>query len=273
MIVTSCIESLIIADHFNPDISSLILNYSLISLKRIEIGNDCFEKVNRVVINGLNELDGVIIGSDSFCLHEKHRYESKCLIMNCNQLNEINIEENSFKYYESFELKNLPSLISIQLDGYAFKNCHLIVFESMNDWMNDEWDLIRLQSITLGEWALCGDCDTVESNELIMKSMSDNDDWLIRSSFFISNRRIWTQFLQCRQSDSGEWWLIIEYDLDIPLLTQNRIYMRWTSVQRLGKDYNVRELYSSSTIDWLIMIEMLILLIDSFDRGVSIYWR
>ena len=42
---------------------------------------------------------------------------------------------------------------------------------------------------------------------------------------------------------------MIEYDLDIPLLTQNRIYMRWNSVQRLGKDYNVRELYSSSTID------------------------
>ena len=134
LIVTSCIESLIIADHFNrPDISSLILNYSLISLKQIDIGNDCFEKANRFVINGFNELDGVIIGSDSFCLHEKHRYESKCLIINCNQLNEINIEENSFKYYESFELKNLRSLISIQLDFYSFQYCHRIVFESIND--------------------------------------------------------------------------------------------------------------------------------------------
>ena len=49
LIVTSCIESLIIDDHFNPDISSLILNYSLISLKRIDIGNDCLNKVNRFV--------------------------------------------------------------------------------------------------------------------------------------------------------------------------------------------------------------------------------
>ena len=40
LIVTSCVESLIIDDHFNrPDISSLILNNSLISLKRIDIGN------------------------------------------------------------------------------------------------------------------------------------------------------------------------------------------------------------------------------------------
>ena len=81
-------------------------------------------------------------------------------------------------YYESLELKNLPSLISIQLDNYAFCSCHLIVFESMNDWMNDEWDLIRLQSITIGERALYGDGDTAESNELIMKNMIEND-WLI----------------------------------------------------------------------------------------------
>ena len=44
--------------------------------------------------------------------------------------------------------------------------------------MNDEWDLIRLQSITLGFSALDGDLHTSEPNELIMKSMSDNDtDW------------------------------------------------------------------------------------------------
>ena len=98
--------------------------------------------------------------------------------MNCDQLSELNIGEHSFVYHESFELKNLPSLISIQLDGEAFYACHLIEFDSMNDWMNDEWDLIRLQSINLGFQTLAGDYYTVESNELIMKSMSDNDtDW------------------------------------------------------------------------------------------------
>ena len=49
--------------------------------------------------------------------------------------------------------------------------------------MNDEWDLIQLEFIILGGVTLDGDRDTVESNVLIMKSMSDNDDWLIRSSF------------------------------------------------------------------------------------------
>ena len=84
---------------------------------------------------------------------------------------------------------NLPSLISIQLDSHAFSNCQSIVFESKNDWMNDEWDLIQLQSITLGDEAFDGDDYTVESNELIMKSLNDADDWLIRSPFSISIQR------------------------------------------------------------------------------------
>ena len=83
----------------------------------------------------------------------------------------------------SFNLSNLPSLITVVIGNDAFKQCRSIVFESMNDWMNDEWDLTQLQSITLGDRALYGDY-TRETNELIMKSMNDND-WLMRSSFSI----------------------------------------------------------------------------------------
>ena len=132
LIVTSCIESLIIDDDFNPDISSLILNYSLISLKRIEIGNGCFTNVNRFVIDGLNELKTIIIGKKNFYIDYDKRCGSSCLIMNCDQLRQIDIGKNSFYYYESFELKNLPSLISIQLDDNAFWLYHSVVFESMS---------------------------------------------------------------------------------------------------------------------------------------------
>ena len=41
--------------------------------------------------------------------------------------------------------------------------------------MNDEWDLIRLESITLGYQVLLGDKDSVDRNELIMKSMNDDN--------------------------------------------------------------------------------------------------
>ena len=148
---------------------------SLKGIERLEIGGDCFIKVNRFVIDGLNELKSVMIGRESFDRNKENRKGSKCLIMNCDQLSEICIGFNSFYWYESFECKNLPSLISIQLDRHAFQNCHLIVFESMNDWMNDEWDLNQLQSITLSEGALQGETNTIESNVLIMKSMNNND--------------------------------------------------------------------------------------------------
>ena len=133
LIVTSCVESLIIADHFNPDISSLILNNSLISLKRIEIGKGCFTEVDRFVIDGLNELESLIIEEGSFTLDDENSRGSSCVIMNCDQLKQINIGEGSFYYYESFECKNLPSLISIQLDKSVFYWCHGVVFDSLND--------------------------------------------------------------------------------------------------------------------------------------------
>jgi len=34
---------------------------------------------------------------------------------------------------ESFNLSNLPALIALEIGCGAFKNCHSIVFESMND--------------------------------------------------------------------------------------------------------------------------------------------
>ena len=70
----------------------------------------------------------------------------------------------------SFNLSNLPSLITVVIGNDAFKQCRSIVFESMNDWMNDEWDLPRLESITLLYFAIDGDSS---SDELIMKSMNE----------------------------------------------------------------------------------------------------
>ncbi len=68
--------------------------------------------------------------------------------------------------------------------------------------MNDEWDLIRLQSITLGGGALNGDGETYESNELIMRSM--NEVWLImRSSFSDFIQRKWFELQWNKESDIG----------------------------------------------------------------------
>ena len=94
-----------------------------------------------------------------------------------NSVESIIIKRNIGEKNNSFKLSNLSSLVTLEMGYEAFYKCQTVVFESMNDWMNDEWDLTRLQSITLGRCALCGDSTTVESNELIMKSMMI--DWLI----------------------------------------------------------------------------------------------
>ena len=120
-------------DGYGNDLSGFDVD-CLKGIGRLKIGNDCFKKVNRFVIDGLNELKSIIIGKYSFRLNFYYsRFLSSCVIMNCDQLNEIQIGYESFYRYESFELKNLPSLISIQLDDDTFEDCHSVVFESMND--------------------------------------------------------------------------------------------------------------------------------------------
>ncbi len=59
--------------------------------------------------------------------------------------------------------------------------------------------------------------------------------------------------------------MTIVFEIDIPSLTRKGIQMRKNSFS------NVKELTSSSMIDELIMIEMLILWIDLFDRRANIY--
>ena len=117
----------------NGIVMSVFDIHSLKGIERLVIGYKCYANEKRFVIDGLNELKTIIIGYKSFELDENTGEGSKCVIMNCDQLSEIHIGGDSFYWYESFELKNLPSLISIQLDNYAFCSCHLIVFESMND--------------------------------------------------------------------------------------------------------------------------------------------
>ena len=136
--IDSYVVTLMITNGFSSANSSLILNYSLISLKQIEIGNDCFKKVSQFVIDGLSELESVKIGWSSFYLDKSLRRDSKCVIMNCDRLKEIHVGGFSFCYCESFELKNLPSLISIQLDESSFYQCNSVIFESMNDRMNNK---------------------------------------------------------------------------------------------------------------------------------------
>ena len=99
-----------------PDYNTLELN-NLPSLQSISIGNNCFGKVRVFELEGLNELESVVIGGGSFRISDKERNDGSYRVANCPKLESIQIGEESFMDYHSFELNNLPSLQSIDIDG------------------------------------------------------------------------------------------------------------------------------------------------------------
>ena len=86
-------------------------------LKRIVIGDNCFGKVRVFDLDGLSELESVVIGQKSFMISYSERNDGSCQIVNCPKLKSIQIGDYSFDDYHSFELNNLPSLQSIHIES------------------------------------------------------------------------------------------------------------------------------------------------------------
>ena len=102
---------------YNDDsVTELKLSW-LVQLKRIVIGEKCFGKVRVFELDGLSELESVVIGQYSFRIDSSKRSDGEYRIVNCPKLKSIQIGDYSFWDYHSFELSNLPSLQSIDI-GY-----------------------------------------------------------------------------------------------------------------------------------------------------------
>ena len=97
-----------------------IPSFYMQSLKRIVIGDRCFGKVRVFELNGLGELESVVIGEYSFRISDAERSDGSYRIVNSPKLKSIQIGYESFEDYHSFELSNLPSLQSIDMGGYCF---------------------------------------------------------------------------------------------------------------------------------------------------------
>ena len=103
------------------DISKMKVNLSEFKkLKRIEIGNECFEHVREFVLDGLESLESVKIGEKCFRISGKVRNDGICRITNCPNLRQLEIGNESFKDFKSFELSNVNSLQSIKFGIYCF---------------------------------------------------------------------------------------------------------------------------------------------------------
>ena len=127
----STVASIVIPDWTCNDDDYTIFDFSRFTqVESIEIGDDCFGSVKTFKMDGLNQLKSLKIGINSFtqlkepewdddfdASYKKADNQSKSFhILNCESLESIEIGENSFSDFGGqFELKNLPSLQSIQI--------------------------------------------------------------------------------------------------------------------------------------------------------------
>ena len=87
-------------------------------LKSIEIGDKCFMYVNEVKLIGLDRLERVVIGMNSFTKEKngadnnpnRHFYLKKC-----ESLRELKMGHHSFSDYSVCEIENVPSLEVIEM--------------------------------------------------------------------------------------------------------------------------------------------------------------
>ena len=113
-------------------------------LKSIEIGDECFENVKKVRLIGLNRLERVEIGKNSFT-KKKNDYgydpNRRFYLKNCKRLRELKMGRFSFSDYTVCEIDNVPSLEVIEmgeLSEYSdnFLYCASLELKSVSQGMN-----------------------------------------------------------------------------------------------------------------------------------------
>ena len=110
------IKELFIQDNScnGPEWTALDLGF-IPSLRLFEVGSHCFTSVNEVKVIGLNQLERVVIGRDSFWHLSDSCTNGHFYVKNCERLRELKIGCYSFNHYGACEIENLPSLEVIEM--------------------------------------------------------------------------------------------------------------------------------------------------------------
>lgn len=138
LLVSMLIEELTIGDNLYNDREITILHFTplFIHLKRIEIGNECFENVHDFMLDGLKELKSVYIGYGCFSVLSDECMDYPFSIINCPHLEKLYIDNDSFQNFDRFEISNANSLQLLIIHHYCFEKVHefmLTGLTSLND--------------------------------------------------------------------------------------------------------------------------------------------
>ena len=123
------IEELIVENNSCNRKEWTALDLSFMSVLRLlEVGDECFENVEEVKLIGLNQLEKVVIGKNSFTKHKNdfpvfiNTSRHFCL-NNCWRLRELMIGCFSFSDYSVCEIENVPSLEMIEMGELKKWSC------------------------------------------------------------------------------------------------------------------------------------------------------
>ena len=94
---------------------------SYYQLKSITIGANGFNSVRNYIVDGLESLESIIIGWSSFGISDIERNDGICRITNCPNLRQLEIGDDSFIDFKSFEISNLNSIQSIKFGNNCFE--------------------------------------------------------------------------------------------------------------------------------------------------------
>ena len=115
------IEELVVSNNSCNGPEWSVLDWSFMpNLRLLEVGDDCFEKVNEVKWIALNRLERVVIGKSCFTKQKNKRLLKSdpnrhfCL-KNCEKLGELKIDCYSFSDYSTCAIESLPSLEVIEM--------------------------------------------------------------------------------------------------------------------------------------------------------------
>ena len=111
LILSADVTEIVIDSGVNePDFTGFDLS-GFSRLKRLEIGNDCFTDVEEVKLIGLNELESVEIGMNSFVKNKKG---------------------DGYDANRHFYLNGCPKLKSLKMGRYSFSDYTVCAIENVN---------------------------------------------------------------------------------------------------------------------------------------------
>ena len=98
-----------------------------VNLRELNVGDECFENVNKVKLIGLKRLERVVMGRKCFTKKKngwgddpnRHFY-----LKNCERLRELKMGRYSFSDYSVCEIENVPSLEVIEMGELNERSCN-----------------------------------------------------------------------------------------------------------------------------------------------------